>query len=178
MRATRCVAVAFALLLAVLPTPSAFSATRLDADDVRGRLDLKQVLFTSWDGPFSPPRLRFQATMYNRWTCRQAHQLLEDACLVSFYLDTKGVSRSARHGLDYRIIWHARFCSVLERDRPTETLIARGIADKDRRSAFCSVRRSKLDVRKKIRWFVVTTWANQDHGWYATDFAPSVGWYD
>jgi hypothetical protein len=78
----------------------------------------------------------------------------------------------ARHGLDYRIIWHARFCSVLERDGPTETLVARGIADKDRRSAFCSVRRSKLDARKKIRWFVITTWANQDHGWYATDFAP------
>jgi hypothetical protein len=158
-------------------TVEARAGTGDDPDDTRGRLDIAQASLTSWDGPFSPPRFRFEATMFNRWTCRQAHPFLEDACVITFYLDTKGRDFWGQSGWDYRMHWHPGFCGVLERDGPSEQLIARGIADKTRRSALCSIRRTKLDIDKKLRWFVVTTWANRDHGWYATDHAPDRGWY-
>ena len=41
----------------------------------------------------------------------------------------------------------------------------------------CVIPRATLDIRKKIRWFATTTWADPVDGWYATDYAPDAGWY-
>ena len=170
--------IAGAMAVMALMVNPASARTSVDPDDTRGRLDLARVSLTAWDGPASPPRLRFEATMYNRWTCRRAHPFLEGACVITFYLDTKEKDFWGRSGWDYRMHWNPKFCGLLERDGPSEQLIARGISDKTRRSALCSIRRDHLDADKKIRWFVTTTWVNRDHEWRATDYAPDRGWFD
>ena len=155
-----------AVLVLLLAAP-ATAATRDDADDVEGRLDLRQVSRTFSDGPSAPPLVHFQATTYDRWTLPQCQRV--DSCSFVLILDS-------RRGPDADVI---AFWDVDRHRRPscnaynarTGRFLAAGEASKFRRSAFCSFPTPVLRRDKPVRWSVQSLWglivdAAPDHGWF------------
>jgi hypothetical protein len=167
--------VAFTTAL-VLASSVASAAAYDDPNDTVGPLDVERVVFTNLR---EPARLRFEVQTFADWTlrrCRRAMEL-EDGCSVVFWLDTRGAdaNRQTGRGLDYRLSWRIDDCALIDPD--TLSVIADGRASKIGDRVSCVIRRSALDVRKKIRWFASTTWASPSNGSYATDYAPDAGWY-
>jgi hypothetical protein len=123
--------------------------------------------------------MRFELTTYARWTLRRCirAQELEDGCSIRFWLDTRGLPawRPTGRGLDHWLVWGGRRCAL--HDPATLQIEAFGIARKSPDSVSCSIRRSKLDARKKVRWFAETTWGSSQDGSFATDYSPGTGWY-
>ena len=163
-------------LLAV--TSPAEARTFGDPDDVAGRLDLQYVSF-SRAGTGDRASLRFRATTYDDWTIRRCLHAatLEDGCTIRFVLDTVGPKawRPTGRGVDYNLVWHPKSCVLID---PSSLSVAGvGVASKDDRSVTCSIRRNKLTIDKKIRWYADTTWANVQTQVYASDLAPNRGWY-
>jgi hypothetical protein len=156
-----------AVLVSLLFAAPATAATRDDADDVEGRLDLRQVSRTFSDGPSAPPLVHVQATTYDRWTLRQCQR--GDSCSFVLVLDS-------RRGADADVI---AFWDVDRHRRPscnaynarTGRFLAAGEASKFRRSAFCSFPTLVLRRDKPVRWGVQSLWglvvdAAPDHGWF------------
>jgi hypothetical protein len=164
VRALAWIVVALVSLLLAAP---ATAATRDDAEDVEGRLDLRQVTRTFSDGPSAPPLVHFQATTYDRWTLHQCQRV--DSCSFVLVLDS-------RRGPDADVI---AFWDVDRHRRPscnaynarTGRFLAAGEASKFRRSAFCSFPTLVLRRDKPVRWRVQSLWglivdAAPDHGWF------------
>jgi hypothetical protein len=159
------------LIMLALPVSA---RTMFDPDDVRGRLAgdvlvAARLLQTSFPS--------HNANRWRRKQCRRAAQL-ENGCSIMFVLDTKG-SRAWRptgRGVDHYLRWTLGRCSLLNGQLDAE--VAKGTSRKGERSASCSIRRSKIDATRKIRWYVFTTWGNREHGWFATDTAPNQGMDD
>ena len=157
------VAVVVSLLLA---TP-ATAATRDDADDVEGRLDLRQVTRTFSNGPSAPPLVHFQATTYDRWTLRQCQRV--DSCSFIFGLDSRLDTDE-----DVLAFWDVdrhRRPSCNAYNARTGRFLAAGEATKFRRSAFCSFPALVLRRDKPVRWRVQSLWglivdSAPDHGWF------------
>jgi len=167
-----------ALVALVVVAAPATGRTFGDPDDVAGRLDLLYVSF-SRTGTGTTTTLHFRATMYGEWTIRQcAHAAtLEDGCTIKTVLDTTGPPawRPTRRGVDYYLVWRPKSCALI--DPSTLSLVGLGVAAKEGRAAVCSIRRNKLTIDKKIRWYTSTTWANVQTGTYASDSAPNTGWF-
>jgi hypothetical protein len=149
-----------------------------DPDDVAGKLDLQWVSFYQ-PGSGDRTTLQFRATTYDDWTIRQCLHAatLEDGCSLKFVLDTAGPTawRPSGRGVDYALVWHPKSCVLIE---PASQHVAGvGIAAKDGRTVTCSIRRNKLTVHKKIRWYVSTTWATLQTQSYANDLSPNTGWH-
>jgi hypothetical protein len=175
--AARRSACGFALVLFAVVVPPAAAKTMYDGDDARGKLDAQATAYTS---STFPARLHFRATMYERWTLRQclrANQL-EGGCYILFVLDTKGRDTWGRRirDIDYFFRWIPGRCDLFE-ESLTTNFAGHGVPRKGPRSALCSIRRSKIESTKKIRWYVLTQWADYDEGWYSGDTAPDRGWY-
>jgi hypothetical protein len=158
---------AVVVLVSLLLAAPAAAATRDDADDVEGRLDLRQVSRTFSDGPSAPALVHFQATTYDRWKLRQCQR--GDSCSFVLLLDS-------RRGPDADVI---AFWDVDRHRRPscnaynarTGRFLAAGEAQKFRRSAFCSFPTLVLRRDKPVRWRVQSLWglivdAAPDHGWF------------
>ena len=163
----RTFACAAAVLVSLLLAAPATAANRDDADDVEGRLDLRQVSRTFSDGPSAPPLVHFQATSYDRWTLRQCQRA--DSCSFVFELDS-------RRGLKADVF---AFWDVDRHRRPscnaynarTGQFLAAGEASKFRRSAFCSFPTLVLRRDKPVRWRVHSLWG------LVVDAAPSHRWF-
>jgi hypothetical protein len=166
-----------ALGVALLAPSHAPAATFDDPNDAAGRLDIRSARFLNVT---HPSRLRFTVRTFESWTgdrCRRA-LALEDGCSVMFWLDTRGADVASRSGaVDHWLSWRIQDCVLIDPD--TLNVVASGNAGKRDDAATCTIRRRELDIRKKIRWFATTTWANPTNGLptYSTDYAPDVGWY-
>jgi hypothetical protein len=165
------------VLSVVLLLPTAgVAATYDDPKDTLGPLDIESVAFLHFG---YPARLRFATFTYGDWTARRCERAaeLEEGCSVMFWLDTRGAdaNRQTGRGLDYWLSWRIDDCVLIDPD--TLNVVAEGRASKTSDRVSCVIRRSALDVRKKIRWFASTTWASPADGSYATDYAPDAGWY-
>ena len=162
-------------IVLLLPA-SAVAATYDDPDDTWGPLDIERVAFLHFG---YPARLRFTMFTYEDWTARRCQRAaeLEDGCSILFWLDTRGepAHRPTGRGVDHWVSWRTTGCVVL--DLETRNEVVNGRAVKRNGSVTCVIRRSALDIRKKIRWFASTTWASPRDGSYATDYAPDAGWY-
>jgi hypothetical protein len=171
----RRIIVSIAVTVVLLPSV-ALAATYVDPNDTRGPLDIRTVSFTNLR---NPARVGFELTTFETWTVRRCirAQQLEDGCSIRFWLDTRGrpAWRPTGRGLDHWLIWGSRRCTL--RDPSTLQTEAFGIARKTPDSVSCSIRRSTLDARKKLRWFAETTWAFRDDGSFASDYTPATGWY-
>jgi len=172
----RIASVVVCAIAAVMFAPSTGSAaTYQDANDTRGPLDIRSVSRTNLQ---NPARVRFELTTFSTWTLRRCvrAQEIEDGCSIRFWLDTRGAPawRPTGRGLDHWLAWGTHRCALID----PETLgpDAFGVARKTPDSVSCSIRRSKLDLRKKVRWFAGTTWGFRD-GSFASDYAPGTGWY-
>jgi hypothetical protein len=136
------------------------------------------VSFEQISGEEGRVHLKFRWMMYETWTAQQCEEAatLEDGCVVRVLLDTSGPRawRPTGRGVDYWISWGNSECQV--RDELYQPPIATGSSHKGPRSASCTFFRDRLVVKKKIRWYAFTQWANVGHGWYAGDGAPDSGW--
>ncbi len=156
-----------AVLASLLLAAPATAATRDDADDVEGRLDLRQVSRTFSDGPSAPPLVHFQATTYDRWTLRQCQRV--DSCSFVLELDSRRGPKA-----DVFAFWDVdrhRRPSCNAYNARTGRFLAAGEASKFRRSAFCSFPTLVLRRDKPVRWRVHSLWglivdAAPDHGWF------------
>jgi len=161
---------------AMLVPSSISAATYQDANDTRGPLDIRSV---SRSNIRNPARVRFELTTFSAWTFRRClrAQEIEDGCSIRFWLDTRGAPawRPTGRGLDHWLVWGRHRCALI--DPETLGVDAFGVARKTPNSVSCSIRRSKLDARKKIRWFAGTTWGFRDDGSFASDYAPDTGWW-
>jgi len=165
-------------IAACLPAGLGNAVTTSDLDDVGGPLDIRHVSFDNVGGDSAPVRLKFGITTYGRWSvkrCLRAAEM-EDGCTIAITLDTKGraASRKTGRGVDYRLVWGLQVCRLLDEG---SHLVGQGISKKNGSTVSCAIRRSKLDIRRKIRWYVHTTWASPQTGRYSTDYAPDAGWY-
>jgi hypothetical protein len=165
----RIVGVAVAVL-ALVAQPAA-AATHDDPDDVGGRLDLRQVTRTFSNRPESPPLVHLQSTMYDRWTKNQCWHA--EGCTPYWVFDSRQGG-----GTDVLVVWNIerrsgrRLVPVCEAyNYRTGRRLDGGDADKFRRSAFCTFRKSVLRADKRVRWRALTSWE------LFTDRAPDSGWY-
>jgi hypothetical protein len=163
-RSTCSAVVGLVVLLAAAP---AAAETHDDANDVPGRLDLRQVTRTFTNGPAAPPFVHLQATTYPRWTLRQCQRA--DACSFTFAFDSR-----QGPGADVIALWDVGAqrrpeCTVL--NLRTQKQVATGDAAKFRHSAFCSFPKRVLKLDKPVRWRVHSLWGNVD------DAAPDSGWF-
>ncbi len=164
IKALTCIATALVSLL--ISTPAA-AATRDDADDVEGRLDLRQVTRTFSNAPSAAPRVHFQATTYGRWTLRACQRV--DSCSFVFGLDSRRGPNE-----DVLAFWDVdrhRQPSCNAYNARTGRFLAAGEAEKFRRSAFCSFPSIVLRRDKPVRWRVQSLWG------LIVDNAPDRGWF-
>lgn len=156
------------LLLGLIALPiDAMAATRDDPNDVRGRLDLRQVSRTSSRPEGAPALIHLQATTYGRWSLRTCERI--DACSFSFGFDSR-----RGPGVDVYAAWNVdpeRAPSCTIRNARTQRVLAVGTASKFRRSAFCSFERRILEGDGSVRWRVGSSWEA------TLDRAPDVGWF-
>ncbi len=168
--------VVFVIATAILVRTTSRAATYHDGNDTRGPLDIRSVSLTNLP---DPARVRFEVTTFSTWTFRRClrAQEIEDGCSIRFWLDTRGARawRPSGRGLDHWLLWRRDRCALI--DPETLDVDAFGVARKTPDSVSCSIRRSKLDARKKIRWFAGTTWSFRGDGSFQTDYAPNTGWY-
>jgi hypothetical protein len=174
MRRTLVLVIA-SLLFGALP---AIASPITDPNDVRGRLDLRSVSFSKLTDAQGAIHLRFRWITFENWTIRQCRraQALEDGCRIEARLDTKGPPawRPTGKGIDYAVKWGPEGCIVVE--PATDHVVTQGASYKGSNFAACTFRRSALTIKKSIRWYAFTQWANVKKGWYATDYVPNQGW--
>lgn len=156
-----------AALASLLTISPAAAANRDDADDVEGRLDLRQVSRTFSNGPSAPPLVHFQATTFGRWTLRACQRV--DSCSFVLGLDSRAGPRE-----DVVAFWDVdrhRQPSCNAYNARTGRFLAAGDAAKFRRSAFCSFPQLVLRRDKPLRWRVQSLWG------LIVDNAPDRGWF-
>jgi hypothetical protein len=153
-----------------LATPAG-AATHDDPDDVRGRLDLRQVTRTFSNAPSAPPLVHLQSTTYDGWTLRECWRA--EGCTPYWFFDSRRGG-----GVDVAAFWNVErrrsgrfepFCEVF--NYRTGRRLAVGDASKFRRSAFCEFPKAVLKADKRIRWRALSSWEE------FTDTAPDRGWY-
>jgi hypothetical protein len=159
--------IGMATVVSLLIATPAVAATRDDADDVDGRLDLRQVTRTFSNGPSAPPLVHFQATTHGRWKLRACQRV--DSCSFGFGLDSRRGPRE-----DVIAFWDVdrhRQPSCNAYNARTGRFLAGGEAAKFRRSAFCSFPSLVLRRDKPVRWRVQSLWD------LIVDNAPDQGWF-
>ncbi|MDP9242643.1 MAG: hypothetical protein M3O84_05645 [Actinomycetota bacterium] len=140
----------------------AVAATHSDPDDVSGRLDIRQVTRTFTNGPAAPPMIHLQATTYDAWTLEQCAR--DDSCSFTFAVNALRVYWAVHRGPRGKI---RQTCLIFR----NETVIAKGVSTKDRRSVFCSFEKRLLRGDGPVRWRVQSFWTE------TLDKAPDTGWY-
>jgi hypothetical protein len=140
----------------------AAAATRVDPDDVPGRLDIAEVSRTFTNGPAAPPMVHLSATTYDRWKLRQCDRV--DACSFTFEVNALDVYWATHRGRTGRL---RERCLVLR----GQEVVAHGVSTKLHRSVFCSFRKLLLHADRPVRWRVRSLWGT------TVDAAPDAGRY-